>query len=168
MTTTLSPDQVAGTTRVLVIGDDPSVAEAVRRVVVQQNGTGVVIADGRSGLRNFFEERPDLVVLDIGQPGMDGWEVLERIRDLSEVPVLVLTAPELEAGSGTGPHRRCRRLPDQAVRGPGARGPGPGAAAPGPVRPHRPSPRSRPRTATATSRSTGRPARSGSTVRWWA
>lgn len=96
MTTTLSPDQVACTTRVLVIGDDPSVAEAVRRVVVQQNGTGVVVADGRSGLRNFFEERPDLVVLDIGQPGRDGWEVLERIRDLSEVPVLVLTTHDVE------------------------------------------------------------------------
>ena len=96
MTTTLSPDQVACTTRVLVIGDDPSVAEAVRRVVVQQNGTGVVVADGRSGLRNFFEERPDLVVLDIGPPGRDGWEVLERIRDLSEVPVLVLTTHDVE------------------------------------------------------------------------
>ncbi|HVC66048.1 MAG TPA: response regulator transcription factor [Acidimicrobiales bacterium] len=96
MTTTLSPDQVAGTTRVLVIGDDPSVAEAVRRVVAQQNGTGVVVADGRNGLRNFFEERPDLVVLDIGQPGRDGWEVLERIRDLSEVPVLVLTTHDVE------------------------------------------------------------------------
>ncbi len=93
MTTTLSPDQVAGTTRVLIIGDDPAVAEAVRRVVTQQNGTGVVVADGRNGLRNFFEERPDLVVLDIGHPGVDGWEVFERIRDLSEVPVLVLTGP---------------------------------------------------------------------------
>ena len=106
MTTTLSPDQVAGTTRVLVIGDDPSVAEAVRRVVAQQSGTGVVVADGRSGLRNFFEERPDLVVLDIGAPGRDGWEVLERIRDLSEVPVLVLTthdvAEERERGRSGG------------------------------------------------------------------
>jgi DNA-binding response OmpR family regulator len=96
MTTTLSPDQVAGTTRVLIIEDDPSIAEAVRRVVARQHGTGVVASDGRNGLRNFFEERPDLVVLDIGLPGMDGWEVLERIRDLSEVPVLILTAHDLE------------------------------------------------------------------------
>jgi len=96
MTTTLSPEQVAGTTRVLIIEDDPSIAEAVRRVVAKQNGTGVVVADGRDGLRNFFEERPDLVVLDIGLPGMDGWEVLERIRDLSDVPVLILTAHDLE------------------------------------------------------------------------
>ena len=56
----------------------------------------MVAGDGRNGLRNFFEERPDLVVLDIGLPGMDGWEVLERIRDLSDVPVLILTAHDLE------------------------------------------------------------------------
>ena len=96
MTTTLSQDQVEATTRVLIIEDDPSIAEAVRRVVAKQHGTGVVANDGRGGLRNFFEERPDLVVLDIGLPGMDGWEVLERIRDLSEVPVLILTAHDLE------------------------------------------------------------------------
>ena len=72
MTTTLSPDQVAGTTRVLIIEDDPSIAEAVRRVVARQHGTGVVASDGRNGLRNFFEERPDLVVLDIG---CRGWTV---------------------------------------------------------------------------------------------
>ena len=96
MTTALSTEQVAGTTRVLIIEDDPAIAEAVRRVVAKQNGTGVVASDGRNGLRNFFEDRPDLVVLDIGLPEMDGWEVLERIRDLSEVPVLVLTAHDLE------------------------------------------------------------------------
>jgi DNA-binding response OmpR family regulator len=96
MTTALSTEQVAGTTRVLIIEDDPAIAEAVRRVVAKQNGTGVVASDGRNGLRNFFEDRPDLVVLDIGLPEMDGWEVLERIRDLSEVPVLVLTAHGLE------------------------------------------------------------------------
>jgi len=96
MTTALSTDQLAGTTRVLIIEDDPSIAEAVRRVVAKQNGTGVVAGDGRNGLRNFFEEKPDLVVLDIGLPEMDGWEVLERIRDLSDVPVLILTAHDLE------------------------------------------------------------------------
>ncbi|HEY4928775.1 MAG TPA: response regulator transcription factor [Acidimicrobiales bacterium] len=96
MTTALSTEQVAGTTRVLIIEDDPAIAEAVRRVVAKQNGTGVVAGDGRNGLRNFFEERPDLVVLDIGLTEMDGWEVLERIRDLSDVPVLLLTAHDLE------------------------------------------------------------------------
>ena len=96
MTTALSTEQVAGTARVLIIEDDPAIAEAVRRVVARQHGTGVVASDGRNGLRNFFEDRPDLVVLDIGLPAMDGWKVLERIRDLSEVPVLILTAHDLE------------------------------------------------------------------------
>jgi len=96
MTTTLTTDPLDDTTRVLIIEDDPAIAEAVQRVVARQNGTGVVAGDGRNGLRNFFEERPDLVVLDIGLPEMDGWEVLERIRDLSDVPVLILTAHDLE------------------------------------------------------------------------
>ena len=102
MTTALSTEQVAGTTRVLIIEDDPAIAEAVRRVVAKQNGTGVVVDDGRNGLRNFFEERPDLVVLDIGLTEMDGWEVLERIRDLSDVPVLLLTAHDLEQDEAHG------------------------------------------------------------------
>ena len=95
MTTALSAQQASGTTRVLIIEDDPAIAEAVRRVVAKQYGTGVVASDGRNGLRNFFEERPDLVVLDVGLPEMDGWEVLDRIRDLSDVPVLVLTPSDL-------------------------------------------------------------------------
>jgi len=102
MTTALTTEQVAGTRRVLIIEDDPAIAEAVRLVVVKQHGTGVVASDGRNGLRNFFEERPDLVVLDVGLPEMDGWEVLDRIRDLSEVPVLVLTAHDLDHDADRG------------------------------------------------------------------
>ena len=97
MTTAVSTDQLAGTTRVLIIEDDPSIAEAVRRVVAKQHGTGWWPSDGRNGLRNFFDERPDLVVLDVGLPEMDGWEVLDRIRDLSEVPVLDPHRPRLRA-----------------------------------------------------------------------
>lgn len=95
MTATMPTDPLAAT-RVLIIEDDPAIAEAVQRVVGRQNGTGVITGDGRSGLRSFFDERPDLVVLDISLPEMDGWEVLERIRDLSDVPVLILTAHDLE------------------------------------------------------------------------
>jgi DNA-binding response OmpR family regulator len=53
---------------------------------------GLEASDGRTAIRTFFEQRPDLVVLDIGLPELDGWEVLTRIRELSETPVLVLTA----------------------------------------------------------------------------
>jgi DNA-binding response OmpR family regulator len=61
-----------------------------------------VAADGREGLREFHSFRPDLVVLDVSMPELDGWSVLERIRDMSDVPVLMLTArgDELERVRG--------------------------------------------------------------------
>jgi DNA-binding response OmpR family regulator len=49
-------------------------------------------ADGREGLRQFYEHRPQLLILDIGLPELDGWQVLERVRELGDVPVLILTA----------------------------------------------------------------------------
>ena len=48
--------------------------------------------DGHDGLRQFHKVRPDVVVLDVGLPNLDGWQVLERIRIMSETPVLMLTA----------------------------------------------------------------------------
>jgi DNA-binding response OmpR family regulator len=58
--------------------------------------------DGRAGLRALHKTPPDLVVLDVSMPDLDGWQTLERIRDLSEVPVLMLTArgEELERVRG--------------------------------------------------------------------
>ena len=58
--------------------------------------------DGQAALRELYDMRPDLVILDVQMPGMDGWATLERIRDLSDVPVLMLTAraSELERVRG--------------------------------------------------------------------
>ena len=61
-------------------------------------------ADGREGLREFHAGRADLVVLDIGLPTLDGWQVLERIRDMSDVPVLLLTAHGQESDKVRGLH----------------------------------------------------------------
>jgi DNA-binding response OmpR family regulator len=57
----------------------------------------LLAADGRTGLRAVHAEKPDALVLDIGLPGLDGWQVLARVRDLSDVPVLLLTAHGAEA-----------------------------------------------------------------------
>jgi DNA-binding response OmpR family regulator len=77
---------------VLLIEDDADIALGVR-TVLNRNGFEVrAAAEGRDGLRLFHSERPDIVVLDVGLPEMDGWTVLERIRELSEVPVLMLTS----------------------------------------------------------------------------
>ena len=85
------------TDRVLVIEDDPDIALGIKTVLGKSGFEVDVSGDGRDGLRAFHAARPDLVILDIGLPEMDGWTVLERLRDLSDVPVLILTAHSLEA-----------------------------------------------------------------------
>jgi DNA-binding response OmpR family regulator len=59
-------------------------------------------SDGRDGLRAVFSDRPDLVLLDVTMPGLDGWGTLDRIRELTDVPVLMVTArsDELEKVRG--------------------------------------------------------------------
>src|SRR6266571_2141482 len=85
------------TTRILLIEDDKDIALAVRTVLGNAGFEIATAQDGRAGLRLFHDHRSALVVLDIGLPGLDGWQVLERIRDMSDVPILVLTAHSLEA-----------------------------------------------------------------------
>ena len=77
---------------ILVVEDADDVREAVR-ITLERNGFGVAqAADGHTALREFHRLRPAAVVLDVGLPKLDGWEVLERIRVMSETPVLMLTA----------------------------------------------------------------------------
>jgi DNA-binding response OmpR family regulator len=88
--------------RVLVIDDDDDIRNLVRTLVERTGATVHDAPNGKEGLREFHSWRPDLVVLDVNMPEMDGWNVLERIRDMSEVPVLMLTArgEELERVRG--------------------------------------------------------------------
>jgi DNA-binding response OmpR family regulator len=88
--------------RVLVVDDDPDIRRLLGELL-RRAGHDVVEADnGRSGLRAFHANSPDLVLLDVSMPELDGWQTLERIRDLSDVPVLMLTArgDELERVRG--------------------------------------------------------------------
>jgi DNA-binding response OmpR family regulator len=87
-----------GTTRsrILVVDDD-ELARAALRGVLEGAGYEVREAqDGRHGLRELYAAPADLVILDVQMPELDGWATLERIRDLSEVPVLMLTARQSE------------------------------------------------------------------------
>ncbi|HVS86027.1 MAG TPA: response regulator transcription factor [Gaiellaceae bacterium] len=88
--------------QILVVDDDPDI-RALVKILLERNGSSVhEAADGRTALREFHAHRPDLVVLDVQLPELDGWQVLARIRDLSDVPVLMLTArgQELERVRG--------------------------------------------------------------------
>jgi len=89
-------------TRVLVIDDDDDIRGLVTTLLEREGITVHNAPNGREGLREFHSWRPDLVVLDVSMPELDGWNVLDRIRDMSEVPVLMLTArgDELERVRG--------------------------------------------------------------------
>jgi len=77
---------------VLLIDDDRDLV-AMLRLALEQEGYAIAAAhDGRDGLKQFYTLKPDLVVLDIMLPIMDGWLVCERIREMSNTPVLMLTA----------------------------------------------------------------------------
>jgi DNA-binding response OmpR family regulator len=90
--------------KVLIIEDDKDISLGIRTVLARSGFDVMSSADGKEGLRVFHVNRPDLVVLDIGLPSLDGWGVLERIRDLSDVPVLMLTAHGNEADKVRGLH----------------------------------------------------------------
>jgi DNA-binding response OmpR family regulator len=78
--------------RVLVADDDRDVRALVRTLLERAGHEVFEAADGRECLRALYERRPELVVLDVRMPVLDGWEVLERIREVANVPVLMLTA----------------------------------------------------------------------------
>jgi two-component system KDP operon response regulator KdpE len=80
--------------RILVVDDEPDVIESVRLgFTLQWREVDVLgVADGESALDVVEAERPDIVLLDIGLPGLDGFEVLRRIREFSDVPVVMLSA----------------------------------------------------------------------------
>ncbi|GAA2263022.1 response regulator transcription factor [Glycomyces scopariae] len=78
--------------RVLVVDDDPALAEVVARYL-RRDGFDVDYApDGPTGLERALTTLPDLVVLDLMMPGMDGFEVCRRLRQSTAVPVVMLTA----------------------------------------------------------------------------
>lgn len=88
--------------RVLVVEDDTDIWRSLQILLERAGYQLRWAADGQEGLNQFKEYAPDLVVLDVGLPRLDGWAVLERIRHQSEVPVLLLTARGLESDKVRG------------------------------------------------------------------
>ncbi|MBI4321018.1 MAG: response regulator transcription factor [Chloroflexi bacterium] len=78
--------------KILIVDDDRDLLMLLRSSL-QRVGFSILTAEtGQEGLRQFYNERPDLILLDIALPGVDGWKVCGRVREVSEVPILVLTA----------------------------------------------------------------------------
>jgi len=82
--------------KVLIVDDDPKLVELVK-IYLNRDGYRVITAsDGTEGLKQAREGHPDLIVLDVMLPGMDGFEICRTLRKESEVPIIMLTARTME------------------------------------------------------------------------
>ena len=78
--------------KILIIDDDVDVRRINEKVLLEAGATVLMAQNGSEGFRAFFLEKPDLVITDIMMPELDGFEVCRRIRQVSTVPVIMLTA----------------------------------------------------------------------------
>jgi DNA-binding response OmpR family regulator len=78
--------------KILVIDDEETTVQLIS-ILLERRGYEVIKAyRAEDGLRKAYRSHPDLVLLDIMMPEMDGWEVCRRLRELSDVPIIFLTA----------------------------------------------------------------------------
>jgi len=82
--------------KVLIIDDDRKLLKMLHRVITHKGYEVLTASSGQDGLRLLFEQRPQVVLLDVAMPQMDGWEVCRRIRDVSDIPVVMLTGQRIE------------------------------------------------------------------------
>ncbi|MFC1928679.1 response regulator transcription factor [Chloroflexota bacterium] len=80
--------------KTLIIDDEPTFVRLVDQVLTQQGFEVLKASSGQEGLRLLFAEKPDLVLLDVSMPEMDGWQTCQRIREVSDVPIVMLTGKE--------------------------------------------------------------------------
>lgn len=77
--------------KILVIDDDPAMTELLSLVLASTKAEILTSNSGEDGLKLVEEQDPDIVLLDLMMPKMDGWQVTENIRKISSVPILILS-----------------------------------------------------------------------------
>lgn len=77
--------------KILIIDDDVNLGQTIKLTFARVGAEVFTAVDGRDGLRQFYENRPDLVILDVRMPDINGWETCRQIRLLSNVPIIMLT-----------------------------------------------------------------------------
>ncbi len=77
--------------KILVVDDEPAFVSLVEQVLTKKGYEVLKASNGQESLRVFFDHRPDLVLLDVAMPKMDGWQTCHRIRDVSDVPIIIIT-----------------------------------------------------------------------------
>lgn len=79
---------------ILTIDDDPVFLKLVDKVLTNEGYTVLQAGNGQVALRILFDIKPDLVLLDVVLPGMDGWQICSRIREVSDVPIIMITGKQ--------------------------------------------------------------------------
>jgi two-component system response regulator RegX3 len=82
--------------KILVVDDEPALVEMLSEWLVKGGYEVIPARDGLTGLRAFFKHQPDLVILDVAMPAMTGFELCQRIREVSPIPIIMLTAKAQE------------------------------------------------------------------------
>jgi DNA-binding response OmpR family regulator len=88
--------------KILVVDDDPDIAGLLKRFLEAKDRCVQTASDGPQALELFREDAPDLVILDVVLPGMDGWTILKKIREQSQTPVLMLTGKDTPTDAAKG------------------------------------------------------------------
>ena len=78
--------------KILVVDDDKNICELLRLYLVKEGYSVTLAYDGNAALAEFEKLKPDMVLLDVMMPGMDGWEVCRKIRANNKTPIIMLTA----------------------------------------------------------------------------
>jgi two-component system OmpR family response regulator len=88
--------------KILVVDDDPDIVRLLKYFLEAKGRQVQTASTGAEALELFKREPPDLVILDVILPGMDGWTVLQKIRESSQVPVLMLTGKDAPTDKAKG------------------------------------------------------------------
>jgi len=82
--------------KILIVDDDKNIVRLMEYTLKAAGFEVLTAYDGQEGLKQIYAHQPDLVILDIMMPNMDGWTVCQRIREFSQVPVIMVTAKDRE------------------------------------------------------------------------
>ena len=78
--------------KILIVDDDTNICELLRLYIEKEGFTVMIANDGATAVRMFREQQPDLMLLDVMLPKLDGWQVCREVRKFSEKPIIMLTA----------------------------------------------------------------------------
>jgi DNA-binding response OmpR family regulator len=83
--------------KLLIVDDDATLVKFLSEYMTGEGYDVVTAPNGAEAMRQAYREHPDLVILDVMMPGMDGWEVCARLREMSDVPIILITGKNTEA-----------------------------------------------------------------------